>query len=52
MVAARINGFVNGRKATGKVFSMSIYNRSNVPAKKKKKFFLTNQNRERGAKIK
>lgn len=33
MAAAWINGFVNGREATGKLESLSIYNRSNVPKK-------------------
>lgn len=32
MAAVWINGFVNGQKATGRVQSVSIYNRSNVPA--------------------
>lgn len=31
MAAAWINGFVNGREATGKLESLSIYNRSDVP---------------------
>lgn len=32
MAAVWINGFVNGQEATGRVYSVSIYNRSNVPA--------------------
>lgn len=32
MAAVWINGFVNGREATGRVDSVSIYNRSNMPA--------------------
>ena len=42
MAAAWINGFVNGRKATGRVYSVSIYNRSNMPANQ------IQQQRERG----
>lgn len=32
MAAVWINGFVNGQQATGRVYSVSIYNRSNMPA--------------------
>lgn len=32
MAAVWINGFVNGQEATGRVDSVSIYNRSNMPA--------------------
>lgn len=32
MAAVWIDGFVNGREATGGVYLVSIYNRSNVPA--------------------
>lgn len=42
MAAVWINGFVNGREATGRVYSVSIYNRSNMPANQ------IQQQRERG----
>lgn len=32
MAAVWINGFVNGQEATGRVYSVSIYNRSNMLA--------------------
>lgn len=32
MAAVWIDGFVNGQEATGRVYSVSIYNRSNMPA--------------------
>lgn len=42
MAVVWINGFVNGREATGRVYSVSIYNRSNMPANQ------IQQQRERG----